>query len=350
MNLRCTYCRKLEQLIKAVKTTNISRCFNLFFLKHYRQRFTDISKSSVEQSSLSKICSVFFNFLCSSTNNSLIMMISMKLLLLLTISYWLSICSASFTLFSGIDNLLKPRSHYLRKESISFKLKESATSGYVQVQRFSNGMCSAGTVIGEQFFKINTCNPLPHGQYFAKFVLSNDGSVSSKQKNYLQIEVFSDSSCLRPIGIPTMSNFPLNQCEESTFLSIVNEVIPSSDKDIIVITYRDQGSCKSNSLTSENLIQGNTFQPGVCNEGQLGDFMIDSCNLDGKVVKGLSFLSTDGSCSGISSKFSFSTSQSCGSDEVKMTDVGFFRFSGFSNFICSAVISDSSVYPSNLVM
>jgi hypothetical protein len=275
----------------------------------------------------------------------------MTMIFILLISLMLTVCSASISLFSGIDNLLKPQPHYLRKERVPLKpAGGSLDAGYLKVQRFSDDRCSNGALVGQQFFKISTCSSLPHGQYFAKFITANEGSSNSKLNLGLEIQVFRDSSCHVPLGVPSTSNFPMNQCRERTLLSVVKEVTPSTEKEIIVTTYNSQASCKTNALTSESLIQVNTFQPGVCNEGQLGDFMVDSCNPDGSVVKGLSFLSTDGSCSGISSRFSFPSSQSCSSDDIKITDVGFFRFSGFSNFICSVVIPDSSVYPSSLVM
>jgi hypothetical protein len=243
--------------------------------------------------------------------------------------------SKSTSTFKGIDDILKPQIHgFLRKETISLKNSDSLESGYLIIKRFSDDSCNQEEIIGQQIFALNSCNSLAHEHYYVEFFVATDGA--NDKDDYLQLQVYSDSSCVHPLGTPTVGSIPVNQCKENTFLSIVKELSPLPSDSVTFKTYRDQTSCKSNSYTPGSFIQGNNFRSGICNKGQFSDFLIDSCDISGSVVKGSSFLSTDGSCTGESSQFSFTSSDSCISNDPKLTEIGFFGFLGFTNFVCAS--------------
>jgi hypothetical protein len=266
-------------------------------------------------------------------------MVKLILFLSLNLAGLLLGSSKSPLMFKGIDDILKPQFHgFLRKETISSKNSDSLESGYLMIERFSDDSCNQNELLGHQIFSLSSCNSLALEHYYVEFFLATDHS--GKSEDYLQLQVYSDSTCLHPLGTPTVSNIPTNQCSKNTLLSIVREPSPVPPNTVTFTTYRDEESCNTNSYTLGSFIQGSNFHSGICNRGQLTDFIIDSCDVTGSIVKGLSFVSTDGTCSGDSTPFSFSSaSDSCVSNSTKQTEIGFFEFLGFTNFICGSPLA-----------
>ena len=196
------------------------------------------------------------------------------------------------------------------------------SESYLRISYYSDDGCH--NEIESAVFILNKCALSSKG-YFMKFNIGKN--------NEMEFQIYHDNQCLKPIDLyPINSN--LSKCENRRFISPIRDIteLRKSKQKIMFNVYDGEETCHKSEI-SRGLLQAKYFPERTCLQTIAGDHYFSECMKD--TVRGHYYLSNDGSCSGSSHAFIFSSSDSCsiqkGSD---LYESEFFGFQGHHNIRC----------------
>ena len=228
--------------------------------------------------------------------------------------------------FKGIEASLMPKRNFLRQEALEVEPGSEANS-VIQLNYYLDKDCL--NLAESQLFSLNQCGSVSN-EYFMKFHLGTN------KNNYIfaQSQLFHDSQCLQPVGVESSISSPISKCVNNRIINVLNDLgeLPKSKPKVMFALYDNEQHCTENDIT-KGLLQANLFSTGKCIPTSEGDYYFDNCA--DNIIKGHSFTSTDGSCSGLSEPFTF-TPTNCKSNNETISDYDHFGFIGHLTMKCLA--------------
>jgi hypothetical protein len=224
---------------------------------------------------------------------------------------------------------------------------ETATTGsssqLIQFRYYSKLLCNSPNLSGKFVFILNSCIQNGDSSVNATHVIS---TVKKNNKTYkASLEYFTDSGCTIPVTRhPRTATFPgYNKCFPVSRLSSGDSLVvngfptnPPTDGFIGVglLLYsasldcfaQDTAPLPSPALIEKHFIAFNKCIPAVSNSQK--DFQLTTCDSD--LFRGVSFTSSDGSCKGTRTIFTYSKAQACNDSSLSYDHL----YSGFGNYQC----------------